>query len=172
MTTNKNIEAILRDRERRVNYQNKLIKEYQKPLITFKLNIPGPKKDSQLYRKIFNNGLRLIKFQLKEHSVSIIFQKLLFKETGPEAFLVVDENSKSIKELCTNLEEKDKLGRIYDFDVFDSSGKSITREIIGMTERKCFLCEKYVWVCARSRAHSVEELLQYIEATATTYFEI
>lgn len=171
MFANKNIEIILRDRERRVIYQKKLIKEYKNTLITFKLNIPGPKKDSLLYRKIFNNGLKLLKATMKEYRIPIIFQSLSFKNTGPEAFLVVKAKAHNMKKLCVNIEEKDGLGRIYDFDVFDSSGNSIGRKLIGIPERKCFLCDKCVWLCARSRAHSLEEMLEYIEVTAKAYFK-
>ncbi|MCT4564741.1 MAG: citrate lyase holo-[acyl-carrier protein] synthase [Maledivibacter sp.] len=171
MTTNENIESILLERENRVIYQNMLIKSYKNTLIAFKLNIPGPKKDGQLYRKIFSNGLKLLKASLKQHNINPIFEKVFFKATGPMAFLVVDKKAEEIKILCTEIEEEDNLGRIYDFDVIDSSGNSIGRGTIGKAQRKCFLCDKYVWVCSRSRAHSVEEMLLYIHDTAETYFK-
>lgn len=172
MTTNKNIEAILLERERRAIYQKKLIGFYQKTLIALKLNIPGPEKYGHLYRRIFCNGLGLLKDSLKKNNINIVFEKQLSKFTGSEAFLIVDEEAKKIKKLCTEIEEEDGLGRIYDFDVIDSSGNSIGREVIGKPQRKCYLCDEYVWVCSRSRAHSIEEMLQYIHYTAQAYFNI
>lgn len=170
MIVNKNIEVILRAREERAKYQKKLIQKYHKTLIAFKLNIPGPMKDTLLYRRIFTNGLDLLKFSLKEHKITIVFEKWSFKNTGPEAFLVVDCEAQNIKILCTKLEESDGLGRIYDFDVIDSYGKSIGRGAMGISERSCFLCDEYVWICARNRTHSIKEMLEFIEKTAKTYF--
>ncbi|SHK05668.1 citrate lyase holo-[acyl-carrier protein] synthase [Paramaledivibacter caminithermalis] len=171
MNTNENINIILLNRERRTIYQKKLVKEYKKTLITFKLNIPGPQKDSQLFRRIFNNGLTQLKNVLKKDSINIVFERAIFRDTGPEAFIIVDAQAEKIKILCIEIEEKDGLGRIYDFDVFDSSGKNIGREIVGKNQRKCFLCDEYVWVCSRNRTHSVEEMLQYIHNTAQIYFK-
>lgn len=171
MIKNVNIERILRDREKRVIYQKMLIENHQKTLISFKLNIPGPQKDGKLYRKIFDNGLMLLMSSLKKYTIPIIFERTIYKFTGSEAFLILDEEARKIKILCTEIEEDDILGRIYDFDVIDSCGNSIGREEIGKAQRKCFLCNQYVWVCARSRAHSVEEMLQYIYDTAQMYFE-
>lgn len=170
MTINKNLEAILQAREDRMIYQKKLIQEYQNTLIAFKLNIPGPEKDGPLYRKIFTNGLGLLKDVLKKQNVTIIFEKSNLKDTGLEAFLIVDKDAKNIKDICLGIEEKDSLGRIYDFDVIDAFGKSIGREELGRDRRKCFLCDEYVWVCARARTHSLEEMLCFIEETAKAYF--
>ncbi|WP_432666227.1 citrate lyase holo-[acyl-carrier protein] synthase [Wukongibacter baidiensis] len=173
MTVNANLKNILEAREKRVAYQKRLIQKYSKSLIAFKLNIPGPKKDGPLYRKIFINGLALLKDTLKENHIDIVFEDSILEPTGSEAFIVVDsDDAKYIKTLSIEIEEKDSMGRIYDFDVIDSSGKSISREIIGRGQRKCFLCDEYVWVCARTRAHSLEEMLQFIEETAKAYFKI
>lgn len=167
---NKNLKVILESRERRVAYQQKLIRDYKKTLISFKLNIPGPKKDSDLYRKIFNNGQYLLEKSLMDNNTPIVFKRSNFDITGPEAFIVVDGNSRYIKSICTEIEDKDMLGRIYDFDVIDSLGETIGRGTVGREQRKCFLCDEYVWVCSRSRAHSLEEMLQFIEKAAKTYF--
>lgn len=171
MTDTMNLKAILEARERRVIYQQRLVEKYQNPLISFKLNIPGPKKDSLLYRRIFNNGLNLIKSLLKRNSVNIVFEDIIFKPTGPEGFLVVDGEAKYIKALCIEIEEKDGMGRIYDFDVIDALGKPLVGETMGRKGRKCFLCDEYVWICARTRRHSLEEMLSFIEETAKAYFK-
>lgn len=170
MAVNRNMEAILEAREKRVFYQKKLIQEYKKTLMAFKLNIPGPEKDGFLYRRIFNNGYSLLKDSLDNNNISIIFERVFFKDTGPEAFLIVDKDARDIKILCTEIEDKDDLGRIYDFDVIDHSGKAVGRKEIGRDQRKCFLCDKYVWVCSRSRAHSLEEMINFIKETSKTYF--
>jgi len=170
MTTNRNIEAILKAREERMFYQKRLIEDYKKTLIAFKLNIPGPEKDGPLYRKIFNNGYSILKNSLEINNISIVFERIFLKSTGSEAFLIVDKEAKAVKVVCTEIEDKDKLGRIYDFDVIDYAGKTIGRREIGRDQRKCFLCDEYVWACSRSRAHSLEEMIDFIKKTAGTYF--
>lgn len=167
---NENIEAILKSREQRFYYQKQLIKQYQKTLIVLKLNIPGPEKDGELYRRIFNNGLKLLKASLEEKKIHIVFEKICSKTAGSQVFIIVDTDAIKIKNICVNIEENDGLGRIYDFDVVDSLGNQVSRESIGKEQRKCFLCNEYVWICSRSRAHSVDEMLIFIEKTAKTYF--
>ncbi|QZY53617.1 citrate lyase holo-[acyl-carrier protein] synthase [Crassaminicella profunda] len=170
MNENKNIETILRAREKRYFYQKQLVKEYKKTLVALKLNIPGPKKDGELYREIFNNGLKLLKVSLNKAKIKMIFKEIWNKSTGSEAFIIVDTDAIKTKKICTEIEETDGLGRIYDFDVMDALGNSISRESIGKEQRKCFLCDKYVWVCSRTRAHSIDEMLTFIEKTAKAYF--
>ena len=171
MNDTKSLKAILEARERRVIYQQRLIKKYQKPLITFKLNIPGPEKDGLLYRRIFINGLKLLKSSLEKNNVKLVFEDLILKSTGSEAFLVVDDEAKYIKTLCIEIEENDGMGRIYDFDVIDVLGSPLMRETVGGEGRKCFLCDEYVWICSRARRHSLEEMLRFIEETAKAYFK-
>ncbi|TCO79328.1 citrate lyase holo-[acyl-carrier protein] synthase [Marinisporobacter balticus] len=170
MNENKNIEEILKARERRFYYQKKLIKKYEKTLVALKLNIPGSEKDGKLYRKIFNNGLNVLKAFLDQQKIKIIFEEICNKSTGSEAFIIVDTEAVKMKEICIEIEETDVLGRIYDFDVIDSLGNAVSREKIGKDQRKCFLCNEYVWVCSRTRAHSVDEMLTFIEKIAKTYF--
>ncbi len=172
MTINKNLKDILEAREKRAAYQQRLIQRYQKTVIAFKLNIPGPQKDGPLFRRIFSNGLTLLKDTLEKNNINIIFEELVLESTGPEAFLVVDSNeAKYLKTLCVEIEEKNSMGRIYDFDVIDTLGEPVMREKIGRGQRKCFLCDEYVWVCARTRAHGLDEMLRFIEETAKAYFK-
>ncbi len=170
-SNNKNLEAILKAREARAFYQQELVNEYKKTLIAFKLNIPGPEKDNELYRKIFNNGMNLLEVSLKEKDIPIVFKDLKLNIAGAEAFIVVDDDPVYIKKICTDIEDGDMLGRIYDFDVIGPLGDKVGGSEIGRNQRRCFLCDEYVWVCSRARAHSLDEMLQFIENSAKAYFK-
>lgn len=56
-------------------------------VILFLLNIPGSIKDSPLYRKIFNTGLRLLKYNFNKNGISFHEEEINIPDsgTGPEA---------------------------------------------------------------------------------------
>lgn len=70
--------------------------------------------------------------------------------------------------MMVSLESKGHFGRLYDIDVEDKNG-SCSREDLELPERKCFLCEKEAKVCARSREHTVNEMLLWVEKLIDDY---
>lgn len=72
----------------------------------------------------------------------------------------MDGPAERIKKAMTALEEATPFGRLLDLDVLELSGEKLARK----APRQCLLCQKPAQVCARSRAHSVEELLERVEA--------
>lgn len=98
-----------------------------------------------------------------------------------------------IKKAAVSVEEGSDLGRLFDIDVLvpgendavsgeiaapgphdgsDSSHsfdditgfpRSISRSQLGMKPRRCLLCEEDAKACARSRAHTIEQLLEKID---------
>ena len=60
------IDEILDCREKRVAIQNEMIKKYNKPVISFTMNIPGPIKTNNEIKKAFDIGKKLILEKLKE----------------------------------------------------------------------------------------------------------
>ncbi|MFC6604239.1 citrate lyase holo-[acyl-carrier protein] synthase [Ectobacillus funiculus] len=58
------------------------------------------------------------------------------------------------------IEEKNKVGRLFDFDVFTNKMEQISRSQLGLNERMCLVCNDSAKVCGRSRKHSTEELLE------------
>ena len=106
--------------------------------------------------------------------------------TGPEGYLVLgctspqqtaEELAIEIKKAAVAAEESDALGRLFDMDVLviddalkaDENGhysltdiRSISRSQLGAGPRKCLLCGENAKACARSRAHSMDDLLNKI----------
>ena len=85
--------------------------------------------------------------------------------TGPEAFVIIDAQSSSVKENATKFEDHNEFGRLFDIDVLILKNETLhplSRSDFKEPERKCLICDKPAKVCARSRTHSVAEMQAYI----------
>ena len=122
------LERMMAARERRQALQQALLSEYSLPLISFTLNIVGPVKVFPLAVRTFFEGLRLIQTQCLAWRLPVIAQKQIKDITGYEAFLVIDGEPKKIKEILCRLEERTRLGRLFDLDVIQTDGKKVSRE--------------------------------------------
>ena len=147
---------ILDAREKRVQTQRRLLDTYQKPLLCFTMNIPGPEKLNRDVKIGFFIGNRLLTDSLKGHKV--LHRQIHTAPTGCEAFYVVDMPARELKQLTIEIEDSDAVGRLFDMDVLDTDGQKLDRESLGFPRRKCLICEKDAVICGSSRAHSVEEL--------------
>lgn len=160
------LEQVLDTRERRVEFQEGLAKKFEgKILIAFKLNIPGPVKNNEAIRDLFTKGLEKIKIELNHHEKTVLYEKKLDEITGPEAFLIVEGGIDEIKRLMVRVEEGTPIGRLYDLDVMRASRDKvdyISRGDLNLPQRECLICGKSAKVCGRSRAHTVEMMLDKI----------
>jgi holo-ACP synthase/triphosphoribosyl-dephospho-CoA synthase len=164
------LSEILESRENRAKHQVELLKRCKNTLICFTLNIAGPVKASPMTDKVFKEGISLIRQHLERNGCGIDLCETFYKITGEEAFFAVDRDSNDVKRLMLVIEEKEALGRIFDIDVIDQSGEKITREQLGEKSRTCFICDHAAKVCARSRCHSVDEVLNKIQVISDSYF--
>lgn len=139
-------------RERRAETAKNMLSKSALPVISFTMNIAGPVKTSPLIERGFNEGLLSIFSAISEEK--ICDKQINFFKTGPEAFLSVDMPATALKEICTEIEERNPLGRLFDMDVTDVSGEKLSRKI----ERGCIVCSKKGRSCAASRAHSAQEV--------------
>ena len=120
------IDEILNCREKRVVIQNDMIKKYNKPVISFTMNIPGPIKTNNEIKKAFNIGKNLILEKLKENNITILEIQELNENTGNELFISVDSQAEKIKNITVAIEESSELGRLFDIDVIDINFKKIS----------------------------------------------
>lgn len=144
---------LLAARDARAQRQQELLQQ-GKPLLCFTMNIAGPVKTSPLIEQGFRLGLRRLQGQLLRLKCPVLHREARFLPTGPEAFFVLDAPADRIKAMSVDLEEADGFGRLLDLDVLAPNGTKLERE----TERSCLICGAPGRSCARSRAHSVEEL--------------
>lgn len=160
------LQAILKNREKRAKKQKELLALYQKPIISISINIPGEKKLTKESLFIFEVMTNALKNALKDNFKELYFSK---KKTGVESIICSEMSALELKKLTCKLEDETLLGRFVDFDVFDIDGKQLSRKNFGKQERKCFLCDKKAVVCARQRAHNIDELLGHISLHVKVY---
>lgn len=149
-------------RENRAQEQRSLLACYGMPLISFGLNIPGPKKVNALYHKAFSHGVECIKMLLQQKEVDVIYEEIHENATGFEYIASVNAEAVALKKHMIRIEDEHILGRLFDIDVIAPGYQKISRGQLAIKERKCMLCENEAYVCARSRKHSVEELVAEI----------
>ncbi|MBS4534735.1 citrate lyase holo-[Clostridium sp. D2Q-14] len=164
------LKDILKAKDDRVAFHEELLEKFNSPIISYKLNIPGSVKYNNLIKKIFDEGLFEIMKILDEHKIEIIYKKVIYKDSGPEAFISFKCSPFKVKDLCTKLEDKHILGRIFDIDILNDKGLQISRQDKNKKPRKCLLCDKSAFECGRSRDHDLKDLLIKIEHIATDYF--
>lgn len=164
------LEELLQARELRAERQKKLVYIYKAGVISFMVNIPGKFKDTKISRMIHDEGRKILKKTLKQKSKHIVYEEVLYKPTGAEAFIIVDMNELKLKEILVEIEDNHSLGRLFDFDVIDKEYKNITRKTINQIGRKCLLCNNQAVICVRSQKHSYGELIDKINRLSKDYF--
>ncbi len=155
-------------RERRAGKQEEFLRKYHSTIISFCMNIPGPVKTNEDIAKVFHDGLHEILTYLKNNHIRILESIEYQEKTGNECILAIDcQDTKSLKNAMTEIEETHPIGRLFDIDVLDSNGNKMSRS----TFRKCFLCSCQAQECASKRRHSVAEMQQFIDEKIQEYLK-
>ena len=164
------LEQMLEAREKRVSRQQELLKDGL-TLVSFTMNIAGPVKNSPLIQKGFYEGCRLIEYTLSADRIKILFREDTVAVTGCESLMIVDSNnSLRVKKSLVQLENRDRLGRLFDIDVISPSEGHISRSKLGLEDRPCLVCGAPGRICASRRLHSVEELQKCTNDILTEHF--
>ena len=149
------VEEMALCREARSSRQRALIREHGLPVISFTLNIAGPVKYSPAAETCFNIGVSELKAALARFNAVLVHEEYRIESTGCEALFVYRGlNAKLIKAVAVKVEDSTSFARLFDIDVIDKDGHKLERP----KPRKCLICDNNAVSCARSRAHSVEEL--------------
>lgn len=149
------LEQMLAARDSRVSRQQALLAAYDRPLLSFTLNIPGPIKDSPAIRRAFRCGLS----RLDGLSLPLLCREERYSVTGPELLCAVDTDAAALKALCLSIEDEEPIGRLFDLDVIDRNGRKLSRP----KERPCLVCGAPGRGCASRRVHSLAELREAVE---------
>lgn len=145
-------------RERRSAWQQKLLTQYQTPMICFTMNIAGPVKTSPLIRNGFELGKRNLKEQLDSLHIRCTYWEEIHEPTGSEACYLIDADPLLLKEITCSIEDDSEIGRLFDMDVLRADGEKIDRSQLGFDSRRCLICGRPAKECARSRSHTLEQL--------------
>lgn len=148
---------ILIAREERVSVQNALLSEYRVPVISFTMNMAGPVKVTALSHRAFIWGCEQLRLGFVQNKCPVLAEKTRNLPTGDEAYFAVDAPAEAVKALCVEIEEENRMGRLFDMDVIGTDGNKLERG----AERPCIVCGKPGRECASRRLHSVAELQFY-----------
>ncbi|MEA4964652.1 MAG: citrate lyase holo-[acyl-carrier protein] synthase [Oscillospiraceae bacterium] len=159
------LQDMLLCRERRSALQEKFRAEYGKPVLSFCMNIPGPVKTTPRLRLLFEEGRQMILAALEKNDVPVLAQLAFHEKTGDELLLCVDGDAAQLKVFMTAIETDHPLGRLFDIDVLDETGRKLSREGC----RTCLICGRQAQDCARARRHTVAEMQGTIEAMLAAY---
>ena len=152
--------SLLEKREKTDSFEKEILSRFPfKTLVVIRANIPGGKKGS-----IESNWIVYrIFLECKKKMAPIKIFHSYTDEEGLIFFLIVDAPPLEVKALSIKIEDDESLGRLADIDVLTAE-KLFSRNDFSQKNkrRKCFLCEKDAVICARSRAHSQKEIMDFI----------
>lgn len=164
------LNEVLDRREARVKQQQALLKRYACPLVSFTVNMPGPVKMNETSLAVMSAGLEALKTACVFAGWTIVNSLEINENTGPEAIISVDlQSAMLLKERMMSIETDHPLGRLMDLDVIDTDGRIVSIRGTKQPRRKCFLCEEDAVICARSKKHDIDSLVQKIKELTYDY---
>ena len=138
-------------------------------VVCLTMNIAGPVKQSPEIERAFDWGRNAAAAVLAPHKC--FFAHAIREKTGPEAIFCVEGDAMEIKRRLCALEDSSPIGRLLDIDVLYGQGEKVSRTDLGLPPRMCLLCGQDAPVCARSRAHSVDDLRAKTSMIIREHFE-
>ena len=167
------ISAFLFDRDKRVAYQEDLLKKNKdKTLVTIRINYPGIEKSNYITDDIVNIIYNDI---LTYYGKFIVFEDKYKNKEGIVAHFLFDLDFVNVKKEMINVEEEHILGRCLDIDVYAYKKD----KVIGISgsdlfkkPRKCFICDLDAKLCSRAQTHTMEEIKNYFEVAYKEYKEM
>lgn len=163
------LEEMLLAREKRVARQHRALSCYRLPLISFTLVAPGAVKNSPVWQRVARHARQEITALCQQMSWVCVWEKQVDECSGPEWMAAICAPAKALKQQMSMLEERHPLGRLWDIDVIDSDGRSLSRCELGLPARRCLICQQDAHVCARSRQHTLDLLLDEIARRIECY---
>lgn len=149
---------MLQGREQRAERQREFRERNHSTLVCFTLNIAGPVKVFPIGEEVFERTSARIRHALEEAEIPVLDSCEEKLSWGWETYFAAGAPAERVKECLLPMEEKSPAGRLFDIDVLRPDGSKVSREEFGLPPRSCIVCGKPSIACARSRAHSVEEI--------------
>ncbi len=154
------LSKVLNARETRFQLRNTFAKSGFDSL-SLTLNIPGYPKSNELLSNLFTQILDDLLIYLQANRIIIENKKEILRADEAGDFYLVQlkkntqTNLQKIKQLTENFEEKHKLSRLIDVDIFNKDGVSISSG----KEKPCYFCSEFSAIsCMRNKWHSYTEI--------------
>ncbi len=159
------LEQLLDAREARAQRQKEWLSCYSLPLISFTVNMVGEIKVNPISTLAFEQGYSAIVDLCRQLNINISAEAVLHPNTGFEYLAVVDNcTALQIKHALVSLETSHLLGRLFDIDVINVDGNGISRDTLQLPRRRCMVCDQDAKLCARSRTHSKQVIIDKMVA--------
>jgi len=156
------LDELLAARERRAALQAALIGRHKVPLVSLTIVMPGPVKDNDWARRALCEASLSFDTLCKRKKWPVMSHQLRSLRSGPEALYAVDADAAALKASTIELEDRHPIGRLWDFDVIDAGGSSLSRTALGLGHRRCLVCDRSARECGRARRHPLALLLSAI----------
>ncbi|HEX4499705.1 MAG TPA: citrate lyase holo-[acyl-carrier protein] synthase [Scandinavium sp.] len=163
------LEEMLQARDKRAARQRQALNCYSLPLISFTLVAPGTVKNSKVWRRVADYAIADILALCEQREWTIVWEKHVDERSGPEWMAVVCAPAIALKQEMSKLEMNHPLGRLWDIDIIDSDGKSLSRRELGFPARLCLICQQDAHFCARGKHHTLDLLLDEIARRIECY---
>lgn len=164
------ITEFLLDRDKRVDYQEDLLKENKdKTLVTIRINYPGIEKSNYITDDIVNI---IYKDIVTYYGEIITFKQKYKNKEGIVAHFLFKLDFIDVKQEMINIEEEHILGRCVDIDVYTVKNDEvigISRSQLHKNPRKCFICDLNAKICSRSQTHTINDIKKYFEQVYKQY---
>lgn len=158
MSSRISLDELLESRDRRWAFERKLIAENEgKTEIVLTVVMPGSVKRNERSLIVANAAVEALWQELGCEPTIIKDLK-----TGFEAYWLVDGNAKELKQRTCRIEESHPLGRLFDIDVLLPDATPISRQSIGLSPRRCLVCNREARFCMRNHSHTQEEIQEKI----------
>ncbi|SON51792.1 citrate lyase holo-[acyl-carrier protein] synthase [Vibrio tapetis] len=146
-------------KHQRVERQNELVFHHKLPLVTLTLHMPVELAKKSYTKVIFQSAINAIQGQLAELGWAIATRQLMHLNIGSEALFVVDTTSANqLKKAMIKIERHHPLGAIFNIDVSDARGKTISRKSSQLPPRQCIICDEIAQRCNMNNKHSISEI--------------
>ena len=151
--------AYLEEKEARVERRKAFSRRHAgETVVQLALNIPGRIKDSALLRRLLASGMSEFALQFPQFTECALTNA----SAGPSALFAAAETPQSVKEKTAELEALHPWSRLYDFDVYDAGGKTVSLASRHGMGRTCFVCSRPAALCMREKSHSAEDVAQSV----------
>lgn len=151
---------MLAAKEQRVVIQEKLLhRAPQHALLSATMTIPGAVKTSAALTNCFENVLQSV--QEATNDAPVFHKVYQGKKTGLEYYALFPLSGTTLKKRMITIENTHPYGRLVDLDVLSLNAQiiqTISRKALDYPPRTCFICQKEAKICARSKAHSAQDI--------------
>lgn len=161
------LDELLASREERQARQLELLQRHpEATLVCLTVIMPGPVKRDIRSLVVAQAALDALLARFGGELKDIRTRDL---PTGYEAYLLVSCSPEEAKRAVCLMEDTHPLGRMFDMDVLEATGRALSRTELGLEARRCLLCGREARWCMRNNTHTREELLAEIDRRIAAY---